>query len=163
MTFHIDNAIRFSMNICDKCKEFGLRFNRRYKPEEFIEGKLSSEVWIVGLNPAAEEDWTDGERDAKDLSDYFNDIEKIHPYFKDFKKVSPSLFGRFGKEGGVAHTDLIKCSSKRWPPSSCKGRTANNIINNCKTHLFNQILSHKLKFIICNGAPVRRHIKEILE
>lgn len=151
------------MSKCYKCKEFGLEFNRRYKPEEFIEGKPNSEVWVIGLNPAAKEVWTDEERDAEDLSYYLDNLDDIHSYFKDFKKVSPELFYRFGKDKGVAHTDLIKCSSKSWPPESCKGTKIDVVINNCSPYLFEQIVTHKPKMIICNGAPVSRQVKEILK
>lgn len=150
------------MSTCDKCKDFGLEFNRRYKPEEFIEGKANSEVWIIGLNPAAEEGWANEEKGLEELSNHFNDLDNIHSYFKDFEKVSPKLFHRFGKDKGVAHTDLIKCSSKSWPPKSCKGKKSEIVINNCKSYLFEQIVKHKPKMIICNGAPVSRHLKEIL-
>ena len=140
-----------------------MEFNRQYKPEEFIEGKVSSDIWIVGLNPAAEEDWTDEERGVEELSNYFSNLDDLHSYFKGFKKVSPELFKRFGREQGVAHTDLIKCSSKSWPPENCKGKKANTVIDNCKPYLFDQIAIHKPKMIICNGAPVSRQIRESLK
>ncbi|MBC8198141.1 MAG: hypothetical protein H8E60_09675 [Candidatus Marinimicrobia bacterium] len=151
------------MNNCAKCKEFGLEFNREYKPIDFLEGKHSSEIWVVGLNPAQEEGWKDEGRNSETLSRRFDDLEKIPPYFKGFEKVSDSLFEMFGKENGVAHTDLIKCSSKKWPPDSCKGKKADKVINNCKGYLFEQITKFKPKLIICNGAPVSRKIEELLE
>jgi len=151
------------MNQCNKCHEFGIGFNRIYKPAEFIEGKLDSDIWIIGLNPGKEEGWTDEERNSDDLADCFNDLDKIHRYFKDFKKVSPKLFAKFGKANGVAHTDLVKCSSKSWPPEMCKGKkNENQLIQNCKPYLVEQITLHKPKMIICNGAPVSHHIKDIL-
>ena len=150
------------MNRCDKCKDLGLEYKRSYKPEEFIEGKVSSDVWIVGLNPGREEGWVDG-RNTIELSDTFNDLEKIHRYFKDFKKVSPSLFDRFGRENGVAHTDLVKCSSKKWPPKTIKGKKTIDVINNCKMYLFDQIRKYQPKMIICNGAPVSHQIKDVLK
>jgi len=152
------------MNQCNKCHEYGLQFNRSYKPEEFLEGKVNSDVWIVGLNPGQEEAWTDEPRNVDDLADCFNDLEDIHSYFKDFKKVSPKLFAKFGKNNGVAHTDLVKCSSKNWPPKLCKGiKNQRQLINNCKGYLEQQIDLHKPKMIICNGAPVSHQIKEILQ
>lgn len=150
------------MKRCDLCKDVGLEFLRPYKPVEFLEGKASSNIWIVGLNPAADVDWNDEDRTAEDLSNAFSDTATIHPYFKDFKKVSPRLFERFGKENGVAHTDIVKCSSKRWPPETAKGKKAQMVIQNCKRYLLEQISVHKPKMIICNGAPVSHQIKEIL-
>ena len=150
------------MNHCDLCKEVGLEFLRPYQPAEFIEGKSNSNVWIVGLNPAADIGWTDEERTAEDLSNAFNDTKTIHPYFKDFSKVSPRLFELFGKENGVAHTDIVKCSSKSWPPETAKGKKTQFVIQNCKRYLFTQIEVHKPKMIICNGAPVSHQIKEVL-
>lgn len=149
-------------NRCDLCKDVGLEFRRPYEPAEFIEGKTNSDIWIVGLNPAADIGWTDKERTAEDLSNAFNNTDAIHPYFKDFKKVSPRLFELFGKEHGVAHTDIVKCSSKSWPPETAKGKKAQFVIQNCKQYLFAQIEAHKPKMIICNGAPVSHQIKEVL-
>jgi len=106
------------MKECNKCKAFGLGFKRNYLPQEFIEGKTNSKIWIIGLNPAAEMNWEDSMRDADDLSIAFEDKSKLPSYFKNFEKVSPVLFNLFGKENGVAHTDLVKCSSKKWPPES---------------------------------------------
>jgi len=151
------------MHNCNKCKEFGLEFNRHYKPNQFIEGKLSSKIWIIGIQPAVDVGWTDEERKAKDLAGYFNDIEDIHRYFKDFERVSPRLFKMFGKAQGVASTDLVKCSSKKWPPENCKGKQATQIINNCKPYLFEQIAKYKPKMIICNGAPTSHKVQEVLE
>ena len=150
------------MNRCDLCKEVGLEFSRPYRPEEFLEGKSSSDIWIVGLNPAAEIGWADSTRTAADLANAFDDTSKIHGYFKDFSKVSPRLFELFGKENGVAHTDIVKCSSKGWPPESAKGKKAQFVIQNCKQYLFAQIQAHQPKMIICNGAPVSHQIKELL-
>ena len=79
------------MNECMKCQEYGLRFKRNYQPVEFIEGKKDSIVWIVGLNPAAAQDWVDS-RTPEDLEKYFDDFQTIHSYFKDFKSVSESVF-----------------------------------------------------------------------
>lgn len=75
------------MSVCSKCKKYGLRFKRNYKPVEFIEGRKNSRVWIVGLNPAAAQDWVDS-RTTEDLEKHFDDLNMIHGYFKDFKSVS---------------------------------------------------------------------------
>lgn len=148
---------------CDRCEEFGISFNRKYKPSDFIEGKLNSYIWIIGLNPGQEEGWGDKLRDKSDLLHYFDDLEEIHPYFKDFKKVSEKMFFKFGEDNGVAHTDLVKCASKSWPPKGCKGKVnERTLINNCSEHLKEQIVLHKPKMIICNGAPVSHKIKDIL-
>ena len=39
------------MKICNKCAEYGLKFKRQYNPDEFLEGKPNSLIWIIGLNP----------------------------------------------------------------------------------------------------------------
>jgi uracil-DNA glycosylase family 4 len=150
------------MFVCNKCSELGLKFNRRYKPEDFLEGKPSSKIWIIGLNPANKVDWQDIERAKSDLPEYFKNLDRVHPYFKNFKKVSPKLFDLFGQELGVAHTDLIKCSSEKWPPENCKGKKAQTVIANCKPYLLEQIKIHKPSLIICNGAPVSHEIQMAL-
>ncbi len=149
------------MNDCTTCQEYGLRFKRNYLPVEFIEGKKNSLVWIVGLNPAAEQDWVDS-RTASDLEKYFDDFETIHGYFKDFQSVSESVFGSFGKDFGTAHTDIVKCSSKSFPPESAKGKKAAAVISNCKGFLEEQIKTHKPKIIVCNGADVSKFMLDFL-
>lgn len=148
------------MKSCKKCEKHGLNFHRRYSPDEFLEGKSNSKIWIIGLNPAVKDlGWNDIERGTEELSNAFDEIEKRHPYFKNFKKVSLVLYDLFGKSEGVAHTDLVKCSSSSWPPNNLKGKVANNIINNCHPYLVKQIKEHKPRMIICNGAPVSEVIK----
>lgn len=149
------------MHECVKCQQYGLRFSRNYRPEEFIEGKRDSLVWIVGLNPAAEQDWVDP-RTTEDLENYFANLSEVHGYFKDFKSVSETLFSDFGKNGGTAHTDIVKCSSKSFPPETAKGRKAAIVINNCKGFLETQLSVHKPKIIVCNGAEVSRFMLDFL-
>ena len=36
---------------CPKCENYGLKYNRKYRPSDFLEGKRSSLIWIMGLNP----------------------------------------------------------------------------------------------------------------
>ncbi len=140
---------------CSTCQEYGLRFKRNYKPVEFIEGKKDSLVWIVGINPAVEPNWED-RRTTADLESHFDDLSTIHSYFKDFKSVSQSVFESFGKHKGTAHTDLVKCSSKSFPPEAAKGKKTAIVINNCKGFLEEQIKRHKPKIIVCNGAEVSK-------
>ena len=147
------------MHKCSRCEDFGLKFKRNYRPVEYLEGRRSSKIWIIGLNPAEETDWDDNERDANDLAERFDNYDEIPSYFKDFKKVSSLLFAQLGKEYGVAHTDLVKCSSKRWPPPLCKGKDHYDVIKNCQEYLIKQIEIYKPIMIICNGAPVSKEIK----
>ena len=148
---------------CNKCQEYGLRFKRNHEPIKSLEGRSSSSVWIIGLNPAMDQDWID-ERSESDLNNYFDDPSKLSSYFKDFERVSPKLFSLFGKEDGVAHADLVKCSSKKWPPDTCKGSKAKNeVVANCKGYLIEQIAKYKPKMIICNGAPISHEIQSILK
>lgn len=145
------------MHECTRCKSYGLYFRRGYSPDQFIEGKPNSPVWIVGLNPAESENWVDS-RTSADLELYFDDPTRVHSYFRDLRSVSLNLYENLGKEHGTAHTDLVKCSSKNFP----KGKGAVEIIHNCGPYLQAQIASHKPKMIICNGAPVSQFIKSIL-
>ncbi len=149
------------MHECKVCEKYGFSFNRGYRPVEYIEGKKTSLVWIVGLNPAREPDWVDT-RTIEALEKYFDNPNNIHGYFKNFKSVSEIIFGNFGKELGTAHTDIVKCSSKSFPPESAKGKRAADVINNCKGFLEKQIITHKPKIIVCNGAEVSKFMLEFL-
>ena len=145
---------------CSKCKNYGLKYDRKYKPSDFLEGKRNSLIWIVGLNPKGNLGEND-ERDVTKLKDYFDG--NIHPYFKVFRKVSKKLYELFGKDRGVAHTDIVKCFSNEFPPKNCKGKEAQIIINNCKEYFEKQIKECSSKIIICNGSPVCKIIKGIIK
>mgnify|MGYP001272874600 CR=1 FL=1 len=150
------------MKECNKCDIYGMRFRRNYEPHQFLEGPTTSRIWIVGLNPAEEQGWEDSSRTITELATCLKDRKSLHPYFKDFKRVSDKLFELFGEEEGVAHTDLVKCSSKKWPPESCTGVKSKAIINNCKDYLIQQILQYKPRLIICNGSAVSAAIERII-
>lgn len=147
---------------CTKCEKYGLHFQRGYEPVEFIEGKRDSLVWIIGLNPANDQDWIDP-RTSQDLENYFDDLKAVHGYFKDFNVVSATIFQNFGKPRGTAHTDIVKCSSRAFPPQSAKGKKAvYEIVNNCKIFLEEQIVKYKPKVIVCNSAEVCRFMVDFL-
>ncbi|GFP27095.1 hypothetical protein HKBW3S33_00507 [Candidatus Hakubella thermalkaliphila] len=145
---------------CSKCKNYGLKYSRKYMPSDFLEGKRDSPIWIIGLNPKGNLEKND-ERDVTELENCFEG--DIHPYFHDFKKVSKKLYNLFGKERGVAHTDIVKCFSNEFPPKNCKRKEAQIIISNCKGYLEEQINKYFPKIIICNGSPVCKIIKRVIK
>jgi uracil-DNA glycosylase len=144
---------------CHRCKRYGLTFERSYGVSEFLEGYPDSQIWIIGLNPAADIGWKDEERTAEHLAEDFRAIALKHPYFKDFNRVSPWLYSLLGERRGVAHTDLVKCSSKQWPPPNCTGKAVSAIVANCTPFLREQLIRYKPKMVICNGAEVCAYIK----
>ena len=146
---------------CDKCKQYGLYFDRNYSPDQFLEGKANSLIWIIGLNPKGKEG-TNDDRTLEKLQTYFEDKQMIHPYFRDFKKVSARLYDLLGKNHGVAHTDLVKCFSNNFPPRNCGSAATMEIINNCKWYLMEQLRKHKPKMLICNGSAVCKCMLEVL-
>jgi hypothetical protein len=140
---------------CSKCKNYGLKYDRKYKPSDFLVGKRNSLVLIVGLNPKGNL----GENDKLDVTELKNFFEgDIPPFLKDFRKVSEKLYELFGKDRCVAHTDIVKCYSNKFPR---KGQEV--IINNCKGYLEKQIKECPPKMIICNGAPVCKIIKGVIK
>ncbi len=153
---------------CELCttKKCKFNFNRKYKPDDFIEGKTNSKIWIVGLNPKADFTYTD-KRDISDLNNFFMgkdkaDQKKTYSYFKDFKKVSDLLYKYLGKEEGVAHTDIVKCFSNEFPPKGCSKKDIDSVISNCSTYFIKQIEKYSPKMIICNGSYVCREIQKIV-
>lgn len=145
------------MNECRKCEQYGLHFQRGYAPEDFLEGEPCSKIWVIGLNPAVEPI-----PESSALAGYFADRSTMHPYFKDFAAVSRRVFDGFGRVNGTAHTDLVKCSSKGWPPPDVKGSGARAIVSNCENYLYQQIQRYRPALIICNGANVSTAIKKTL-
>ena len=147
------------MSTCDDCKEFGLSFKRKYSPEEFFASRPTCEVWIVGLNPKDEGNGEDV-LSKEELEMYFSN-QNIHSYFKNFKSVSKVLYGSL-MDGKVAHTDIVKCLSKKWPPENISSNGVKKIFTNCTKYLVNQIETNPPKMLICNGAPVSELIKSII-
>ncbi len=146
---------------CHRCANHGLNFDRTYAPDEFIEGNRNARVWIIGINPAAPLNWVD-QRTAAELQEIFDDEAQIHRYFRQFRNVSETLYQGLGQQNGVAHTDLVKCSSLNWPPNRENNNDRNIIINNCSDYLIHQIENHRPEIIICNGSEVSSRIRQIL-
>ncbi len=107
------------MTACNKCANHGLVFPGQYNPDEFLEGKPNSLIWIIGLNPKKDKRFK-FPLTVYDCNHCFD--REVHPYFKDFKKVSAKLYDLFGKDRGVAHTDLVKCPSKTFPPKKNRSK-----------------------------------------
>lgn len=148
------------MPICEKCRDFGLLFDRKYSPDQFFEGKRSSKIWIIGLNPRGPLGHNDT-RSLNELEDYFNSNYSVHSYFHDFKTVSFKLYSMLGENNGAGHTDLVKCFSESFPPSAAR-KDAMKIVSNCKNFLKSQINYHAPRILICNGTPVCKYIREII-
>jgi len=148
------------MHTCNECASYGLGFCRPYEPHEFIEGSRNAQIWVIGLNPAEDPRFED-KRSVDELVGYF-DGDKVHRYFKQFKTVSERLYGLFGKNGGAAHTDLVKCFTKRWPPAGASAKDGRAIIASCTKHLERQLAEYSPKIIICNGREVSATMKRLL-
>jgi len=143
--------------VCDKCKEYGLGFfSTNIKPEQYIEGNPNADIWIVGLNPKAEI----GNIERRTVEDFKKFNPNSHPYFSDFRKVSNKLYENWiGENSIIAHTDLVKCFSKSFPPKieingKLKSVNINKVLDNCVFHLHKQFIKSKPKVIICNGSIV---------
>ncbi|MDP2857927.1 MAG: uracil-DNA glycosylase family protein [Bacillota bacterium] len=150
-------------HVCDRCPS--LCFRRGYRPEEYLEGRRDSTVWIIGLNPRQDTDWVD-KRTAEQLGAAFEDDAvpssaglKRDPFFRNYRSVSPRLFDNLGLPEGVAHTDLVKCSSRSFPPPDTD---ANLVIRNCLPYLATQIHNHQPQVILCNGMDVVRGVAKLL-
>jgi len=67
------------------------------------------------------------------------------------------VFDGFGRDQGTAHTDIVKCGSKRFP----KGKQGSEMVRHCSGYLKDQIVSHSPRLIICNGSPVSSYIQSV--
>ncbi len=145
------------MSKCTRCSEYGYRFDRTYTPEDYVEGDPASPVWVIGLNPAMEIGFNDTSSLAH-LRSHLRDMKHEVAYFRDFRGVSRKLFDDLGEVGGAAHTDIVKCYSKRFPA----GKAGSKLVANCQEHLRLQIHTHRPKLLVCNGAQVSDYIQRIL-
>lgn len=59
------------MHTCYRCREYGLFFERPCAPTEFLEGRRSSRISIVGLNPKGPPG-TNPPRTVEDLEAHFS-------------------------------------------------------------------------------------------
>lgn len=142
------------MTRCTQCQSIGFSFDRPYSPGEFLEGKRDALIWIVGLNPAAEPSWADG-RDVQGLEACFDRGSTIPDYFRKFQAVSPLLFELLGVPRGAAHTDIVKCSSRAFPPPGVTDKQIAKVVQQCSTaYLAGQLRTHRPRLIIGNGARV---------
>ncbi len=138
---------------CDRCSAFGLKFRAAHiSPSDYLEGKQSADIWIIGLNPKGKIGYIDSR--TKEQLENFD--RECHSYFDDFRKVSQILYNNWkSSTSRIAHTDLVKCFSPTFPPNlNNKSRDKETIINNCKSYLLDQIKRSKPKIIICNGSDV---------
>ena len=146
------------MTTCDRCHnlctEPGFRFERHYRPDEWLEGYRSSPVWIIGLNPGMKIGWQDDKKDVTELEQFFAQHAASTAYFRQFRQVSQRLYEKMGQPDGVAHTDIVKCASKSWPPGGASKNDTEQIVQNCGEFMKKQIEHHKPKVLICNGASV---------
>lgn len=145
---------------CDKCKELGLTFYAEHiKPEEYIEGNKDGKIWIIGLNPKGDI-LTADTPEKRSKNDFANFDPDSYSYFRDFKKVSSKLYENWkSTKNIIAHTDLVKCFSQKFPPVVNDNYIdAEKIITNCNEHLHSQINNHKPLVIICNGTNVCREM-----
>jgi uracil-DNA glycosylase len=143
--------------VCKKCDKYGLGFySENIIPEQYIEGNPDADIWIIGLNPKADV----GNVERRTVEDFKNFSPNSHPYFSDFRKVSNELYENWiGENSIIAHTDLVKCFSKSFPPKieingKLKPVKINKVVDNCIVHLHSQIKKSKPKVIICNGSIV---------
>jgi len=140
---------------CDRCSSLGLSFHaENIYPYEYLEGKPTADIWIVGLNPKGEI----GGINKRTKEDFISFDPDCHSYFHDFKKVSKKLYSNWkSQDSKVAHTDLVKCASPSFPATG-KYLDQEAIVKNCKVHLLEQIKRGKPKVIICNGSVVCREM-----
>ncbi|MDP2859191.1 MAG: hypothetical protein Q8P50_14600 [Bacillota bacterium] len=112
----------------------------------------------MGLNPLGEPKAQDVEALENQFGPAVRDNErpgknrtlKDTRYFRRFRGVSQRLYDLLGRESGVAHTDLVKCSSKRF----LFGRAAEGMIANCLPFLEAQLTRYHPRLVLCNGADV---------
>src|SRR5687767_6645133 len=99
---------------CGKCAHMGLGFySETISPADYLEGKTTADIWIIGLNPSHDIGHVE-QRTQAEFADFDPDC---HSYFRDFKKVSPALYANWKSPNSrIAHTDLVKCFSPSFPP-----------------------------------------------
>jgi uracil-DNA glycosylase len=123
-----------------------------FDPSKAIEGDPNSPIWIIGLNPKTEE------RDH--ISNSLNpmDWSKTNwnaPHFRRLQGViGKEWHSCLFKDGGIAHTDLVKCGSPQYSAA------AKGAVESCRGFLVNQIQTHKPKLLLILSSDAARIIEE---
>lgn len=149
---------------CGKCIEYDFWFSpdQEYAPAEFLEGKRNSRVLIVALNPKLDKTHKIA-KTTVELEIVFDNKENIPSFFKDYGKVSKCLFDLLGRDHGAAHTDIVKCLSRTFPPENCGWKETQQIIENCKHYFEMQLKEISPELIICNGRAVCDVVTDIIK
>ncbi len=135
-------------------------FKCDYFPTECFWGKASSKILYIGVNPY---------KDKIGGNNHFPlEILRNGPgensYFGTIHKWYPLLYEDIGKEGGVAFTDLVKCSSPTFPFNKMKVNDLDTVFKNCRTHLDQQIrlmARQNLQVVVISGIHPCWHILDM--
>jgi len=111
-----------------------------FDPLDAIEGDPKSPIWIIGINPKTAPD-----EHAPNQPNPI-DWKSTHPNAPHFQRlqriVGDQWYTCLFKEGGIAHTDLIKCGSPSY------SEEAKGAVEHCKGFLLEQISKHKPKLLL---------------
>lgn len=136
-------------------KKYGLP---SFYPLDAIEGYTDSPVWIVGLNPYAE----DEDASTANSMQWVSNVTSSHdwdniPHFSRLKTVLGKYFWLLGQSKGIASTDIVKCASKNFDRHGTEG----SAVSYCKVFLYRQLERYKPKLIIVLGSAGSRYIEEL--
>lgn len=127
----------------------------RFDPMEAIEGDPASPVWVVGLNPREAGDPKRPRPRPEFNAMTWVDPDPTHVHFRRVGAVigqdwADVLF----LPGGVAHTDTVKCASRRFDEA------AQGAVQHCIGFLLRQIEVHKPKVLLVVSSQASRAVAQ---
>jgi hypothetical protein len=111
-----------------------------FDPLSAIEGDAESPIWIIGINPKT----VPGEHATSQPNPINWTNTRPHaPHFQRLQRViGEQWYTCLFKEGGIAHTDLLKCGSPSY------SEVEMGAVEHCKGFLLDQIRTHKPKLLL---------------
>jgi len=154
------------VHACRICHQTDLNEVILHHPVYSFGDPSGKEILVVGINPSTRE-FNDGylsgsedpsERHLSQMTyfqrDYYDFFKKIEEFFG--KNVQDRIGWTESPWEKVGFIDLVKCSTRsdkgQW--GGLKGSQRRRLIQNCQSHLINQLEELKPKIIISYGADV---------
>lgn len=125
-----------------------------FDPQQAIEGNPASPIWVIALNPKTKTN-QHKRRKSNPVSWNRKDTDANAPHFRRLKLLlGDKWYTSLLKDGGVAHTDLLKCGSPGFTS------TEKAAVSYCKEFLIDQIRKYRPKLLLVLSSDASKLIAE---
>jgi hypothetical protein len=125
-----------------------------FDPEMAIEGDPKSPIWVISLNPKTKP--TQHELHGRNPITWL--ARDTNPTARHFQRLRAVLgekwYACLLKEGGIAHTDLVKCGSPGF------SEIEKEAVTHCRDFLISQIRRYRPKLLLILSSDASRFVAE---